>query len=387
MIFQADKKNHFSNSTSLKKSGLRSGFFCTYRQILPYNCRAKVMIRILLAFFIFCCSIIPPSLAQDSKSNLNKFYDSAYVTEQPDMMGLRLYFSKKFTDLIVNVPGQDRRFSFQPNSGRNLGVGFTYQKFSLNLAFPIGFLNKDRYQDWPLFLDLQAHVYPKKMIIDFFGQYYNGFSMDRRFLTESAEDYAREDISLLKLGLNYNYLFNGEKISLAAAFNQSATQKRSAFSPFVGFEVYGGRIKSDSLLLPNNEEVDNLNFNQTNFFQFGPNAGLAGTLVFWKHFFVTAVVSGNLSLGYASYENQSKTDRLGLIPTYFLRGFMGYNGKRYSVNINYVYKNLNLIPNGPFDQALNTGNYRLNFIYKIHPGDKFKAKFQKINPARLFSKD
>lgn len=345
------------------------------------------MIRTVLAFFLFCCSIIPPSLAQDSKSDLNKLYDSVYVTEQPDVMGLRLYFSKKFTDLTVNVPGQDRKFSFQPNSGRNIGVGFTYQKFTLNLAFPVGFLNKDRYQDWPLFLDLQAHLYPKKMILDFFGQFYNGYSMDRKFLKKPAEDYAREDVRLFTMGLNYNYLFNGEKISLAAAFNQSAIQKRSAFSPFVGFEIYGGRIKSDSLLLPITEAVDYLNFDQTTFFQFGPNAGFAGTLVFWKNFFFTAVVSGNLSLGYASWENQHKTDTFGVIPTYFLRGFLGYSGKRYSLNVNYVYKNLNLIQRGPYDQAVNTGNYRLNFIYKIHLGDKFKAKFQKINPTRLLSKD
>lgn len=313
-------------------------------------------------------------------------YDTSYVDMQPEKFLIRLYTSKKYTDLRVAVPGEGKDYRFMPNSGLNLGLGFTYQKFTLNVAGPFGFMNKSRYEDWPIYLDLQVHAYPKKLIIDFLGQFYNGYSIASEYLSNTSEDYPREDMKLRTVGLNVNYLFNGEKLSLEAAFNQSHIQKRSAFSPFVGFEAYGGSVKGDSLLIPSSEMIGlSSNFQKSSYFLAGPNAGLAGTLVFGRGFFLTGVASANLSLGYSDWENQNVTKKWGVVPTYFLRGFFGYNNDRFSINMNYVYKNSNLIKEEFFDNSINTGNYRVNLIYKINVGDKFKKGFQKVNPIRILS--
>ncbi|TFV92177.1 DUF4421 domain-containing protein [Algoriphagus kandeliae] len=314
-------------------------------------------------------------------------YDSNYVEVHPELFGLRLYFSKKYTNVAINVPDQDRRLVFRPNSGNNLGVGFTYQKFTLNIAGPLSFLNPNRQTDFPKYWDLQAHMYPKKMIIDFFGQFYDGFILSKDQLQNSDQDYLREDIKLRKYGLNVNYLFHGDKLSLQAAFNQSHIQKKSAFSPFVGFEVYGGKVTGDSLLIPTTEQLESVNFQRVNYFQFGPKVGGAGTLVFGKGFFLTGVAGINLSLGYAEWQNGSTEEKWGAFPTFFLRGFAGYNSRRFSINANYVWKNLALVQEEPFDQAINTGNYRINFVYKFGVGKSFEKKFQKFNPIRLISKD
>jgi len=336
--------------------------------------------RTLLFLIFFSVLVFEPVKGQKFK------LDSNYVEETPELFSLRFYFSKKYTDLIQKT-ADGNTYRFQPNSGNNLGIGFTYQKLTLNLAMPVGFLNPDRQQDWPLYLDLQAHLYPKNMIIDVFGQFYNGYSIPSDFLSNSDSPYLREDIKLRKLGLNFNYLFNGEQLSLMAAFNQSFIQKRSAFSPFVGFEVYGGSIKGDSLLLPTFENQRESNFSSNRSFQVGPNAGLAGTVVFGGGFFLTGVFSGNLSLAYAQWNGSSDLDQWGIVPTYLLRGFFGYNSRKFSINANYVLKNNQMVRLDNFDLSKETGNYRINFIYKFQPGEGFKRGFSKINPLRLIKKD
>lgn len=310
-------------------------------------------------------------------------FDTGYVESHPERINLRLYLSRKFTNLVVSEPEENRKYVFQPNSGLNLGVGITYQNFTLNLAVPVGFLNPNRYQNWPRFLDLQSHAYPRRMIIDFFGQFYQGYSIRNNFLKNTTEDYLREDMRLNLVGINFNYLFRGERISIAAAFNQSAIQKKSAFSPFIGFEVYAGSMKGDSLLLPTNENLDVLNYSRSSYFQFGPNTGTAATLVLGKGFFFTAVASVNLSVGYAELENQDEFRNWGVLPTYQVRAFLGYNTDKFSINTNAVYKNLAIVKVGSVDQAVNTGNIRFNLIYKLNASTKFEKGFQKINPLRL----
>jgi hypothetical protein len=110
-------------------------------------------------------------------------------------------------------------------------------------------------------------------------------------------------------------------------------------------------------------------------------------LVFGKGFFLTAVGSVNLSIGVAEWESRIETRRWGTVPTYYVRAFLGYNNHKFSINANAVYKNLNLIKVGPFDQAVNTGNIRFNIIYKLDAGPKFDKVFRKVNPKGLLKKD
>lgn len=307
-------------------------------------------------------------------------YDSSYVERASKKMLFRFYTSQKYTDLVVNVPGMEQGYRYKPNSGLNLGLGFTYQGVTINVAGPFEFMNPNRYKKWPKYLDLQAHTYPKNFIIDFLGQFYKGYSIDPDFLQNSSEPYPREDMQLITVGLNVNYLFFGEKLSLQASFTQEDIQKRSAFSPFIGFEAYGGSIKGDSLLLPSSEQLEErYNFGESRYFQGGPNAGLAGTLVFGGGFFLTGVASANLSLGFSEWENLEKTKSWGVIPTYYLRGFFGYNNHRFSINANYVYKQSDLVKVADYNNSINTGNYRINLIYKINTSDKFDRGFRKIN--------
>ncbi len=306
--------------------------------------------------------------------------DTTYIKETPEKMILRTYVSRKYTAINYGEPIG----TYDPNSGLNLGVGVTFQKFTLNVGFPLSFMNPNRKEDWPGFLDLQSHVYLTDWIVDLFGQFYNGYMI--RDYYNPDEDYLREDIRVVKLGVSGSYLFNGSKLSLSAAFHQSSIQKKSAFSPMVGFESYHVRISGDSLVLPERDGAIPGNYARGDFLQVGPNAGMAGTLVLGKGFFLTGAASGNLGLGISKADKDKETRRVEVMPGYFLRGFAGYNGDRFSITGSYVYKHLNLVKQQEVAQSVNTGNYRINLVYKVNPGPKLTKTYTKFNPLNILQR-
>ncbi|MDA1268355.1 MAG: DUF4421 family protein [Bacteroidetes bacterium] len=337
-----------------------------------HNMRLTVGKRVLLyvLFFFLGEGIL---LAQSR-------WDTSYVAEEPEMLVFRSYLSRKFTSLYF--PSEDLRY--QPNSGLNMGIGFTYQNFTLNLAFPPGFLNRNREADFPRFLDLQGHIYPRNWVIDFFGQFYKGYRIPDG-IGDGAK-YLRPDLDLLKVGLHANYIFKGDKISLPAAVHQSAIQKKSAISPLLGFEMYRVQVTGDSLILPA-QLVPKSNYQSADFLHLGPNAGLIGTLVLGKGFFATGSFTGNLALGTAwNQDRQGGNGNWKLGWGYHARAYLGYNGPRFGMNGNYIHKNLILPTFGNLSQEVYTGNYRLVLVYKIHPAQKFASSFAKYNPSRIFRK-
>ena len=305
-------------------------------------------------------------------------WDSSYVAEDPTVLVLRSYLSHKFTALYF--PSEN--LTYQPNSGLNAGIGFTYQNLTLNLAFPPGFLNRNREADFPRFFDLQGHIYPKNWVIDFFGQFYKGYRIPNGI--EDGVKYLRPDLDVLKVGIHANYIFKGDKISLPAAVHHSAIQKKSAVSPLLGFEFYRVQVGADSLILPS-QLSPTVNYQSADFLHLGPNAGLIGTLVLGKGFFATGSLTGNLGLA-STWNSDAAAGNWKLGWGYHARAYIGYNGPRFGINVNYVYKTLALQPLENWIQEVQTGNYRLVLVYKIRPAQKFASSFAMYNPARIFLK-
>ncbi len=325
-----------------------------------------------VVFFVLAIFLQTGILSAQSK------WDSSYVAEEPEVLVLRTYLSHKYTALYF--PSEDLRY--QPNSGLNMGIGFTFQNLTLNLAFPPGFLNRSREPDFPRFFDLQGHIYPRNWVIDFFGQFYKGYRIPDGIV--EGQPYLRPDLDLLKVGIHANYIFKGDKISIPAAVHQSAIQKKSALSPLVGFEIYRVRIGADSLIFPS-QLAPKMNYQSADFLHLGPNAGLIGTLVLGKGFFATGSFSGNLGLG-STWNSDAAGANWNLSWGYHARAYLGYNGPRFGVNVNYVYKTLALQPLEDWRQEVQTGNYRLVLVYKLRPSEKFASTFSKYNPARIFLK-
>ncbi|MCH7403430.1 DUF4421 domain-containing protein [Belliella kenyensis] len=312
--------------------------------------------------------------------------DTTYYVVYPDKLTTRVYTSRKYTafELKDRVSGDKMRF--EPNSTLNMGIGATYNNLTLNLAYGFGFLNPDRGTGESKYLDLQAHAYPKNLVIDLFGQFYRGYYVDLSSHSFSNEPfYVSPTMRVHKFGANVQYLFNGDKISLRAAFLQNEWQKKSAGSPLLGFEIYGGNVLDEQPILPLGFLSDeSRNFQRSNFFQFGPNAGYAHTFVILKHFFITGYASTNLSLGHQNLEFASGFEnRWAISSNLFLRGFVGYNSEKWSVNFNYVHNRVEMVRNSSFDNTLMTGNYRINFVYRFVPGKGIRRYLDAVDLKRL----
>ena len=326
----------------------------------------------------FLLALLAPAEAPAQSETENAYYEAF-----PDLLSSRFYFSRKYTALGLRDRKSGSRYLYMPNSTLNMGVGATYNWATLNLAYGFGFLNPDRGQGNSRYLDLQTHAYPKKWVIDLFGQFYKGYHLlPEGTAVEAGQTFhVRPDLVITKIGASGQYVFNHRRFSFRAAFLQNEWQKKSAGTFLLGFELYGGRAMGDSVLVPLSLiSHQSRNFRTLRFFDFGPNAGYAYTLVIKRHFFLTASASTNLGLGYTRLEGDGyRNIRWGITPNFFLRGFAGYNSKRWSVNANYVYNNVRLVRNQDFSTSLGTGNYRVNFIYRFRPGPSLNRYLRRVD--------
>ncbi len=312
--------------------------------------------------------------------------DTLYYVDFHDKITSRLYVSKKFTDFLINDRETNQTLRLQPNSNLNLGIGATYNNLTLNLALGFGFLNPERGRGETIFLDLQAHAYPKKLIIDVFLQFYRGYFLEKNNEANRIEHdiILFPDFRVRKVGLNVQYLFNGEKLSLRAAFLQNEWQQKSAGSFLAGVEIYNGAANAEGVILPSTILRDPLrNFNNFRYFDGGPNIGYVYTMVIKKHFFITGSASTSLGLGYSSLETAlGRENQWGIRPNVFLRAFAGYNSERWSLNGNYVWNNVRMVGVEGFSNSMMTGNYRLNFIYRFSAGPKLKPFLEYLDLQR-----
>ena len=335
----------------------------------------KSIFPLLLTLF----SVFIPSAGFAQKST-----DSAYYVGYPEKLTTRFYFSRKYTSVRLRTDAL--HLTYMPNTTLNMGIGATYQGITLNLAYGFGFMNPDKGRGEGKFLDLQAHMYPKNFVIDFFGQFHKGFyiPMPEQLSIKGDRYLTFPDMRTQKIGASVQYLFNPDKFSFQAAFLQNKWQKRSGSTFLLGFEMYGGQAVNELGIVPTvllNPMDDG--FDRIRFFEFGPNAGYAATLVIKKHFFLTGSLSTNLALGYTTlYKEGSNVTAWGVNPNLFARVFAGYNSERWSVNANYVLNSVNLPSVDEVNGSFMTGNYRLNFVYRFLPGPKLNRYLRVIDDTK-----
>jgi len=267
-----------------------------------------------------------------------------------------------------------------------MGIGATYKSFTLNLAYGFGFLNPDRGQGKTRYLDLQFHNYGKKIILDVFGQFYRGFYLSRHDgISISNEHYLRPDLHLNELGASVHYVLNNAHFSYRASFFQNEWQKKSAGTFLVGFEAYGGWVKADSSMLPSDvgRESIRADLRKLNFFEFGPNAGYAYTLILDRHFFLTG--SGSLSVVYGvntMIGGGSTNQVTGFNANTIFRIFGGYNSSTWAFNANYITDGVRLISNNGRQVMFTTGNVRVNIVHRFKPGRKGRKILKVVDDAK-----
>ena len=308
--------------------------------------------------------------------------NNAYYTSYDKIITGRFYFSQKYTSFRYRHDTESINVRYRPNTTLNMGVGATYKWATLNLAYGFGFLNRDREKGKTRYLDLQSHLYGRKLIIDAFGQFYNGFYLDNDKLAPGIDGYyLRPDIKVRFLGASGQYLFNHEKFSYRASFLQSEWQKKSAGSLLVGLEFFLGRTKADSAMVPStvSGETQEANINQVNFAEMGPNVGYVYTWVIKKHFFLTGQATVSLDYGTNTMISNGENIRSSSFsPNSSLSFFAGYNSETWAFSFIFVNKNIGLASGNNRRVDFNTGNLRLNIVHRFVPRGKTKEVLKDV---------
>lgn len=286
--------------------------------------------------------------------------DTTYIGKFENEYSYRAYVGRRFTSLAYEYSEGDRVDNYMPNNPVGVGVGFAWKGFGLNVGYGFNFL-RDPKKGRTRSLDLQYHYYGRKMVFDFFGQNYRGLYLSNNDKNSAVKVFP--DIKLIQFGVFGQYVFNGNKFSYRAAFDQSERQLKSAGSLLVGGGLYYNSVRSDG----------SIEFSKSDY-QFGPNVGYAYTAVIRKRFFASGsiTVGGNMSI-----EERRRT-KPELHPTTLFRGSLGYSAETWSANLAYV-SNKVYVSNSTKEQiSLETGTFQLTFVKRFDSNSKFLKRLSNL---------
>lgn len=321
----------------------------------------------LLPVFLLLCS-----RAQAQLNWLKTENDSAYVNDHSNDLTVRLYGSNKFTNYRIIDRDDDTRQEYKPNDRFNIGIGANYKFIGLNIGFSFPFINNDNNKFGKTrYLDLQSHLYFRKLAIDFIGQFYKGYYISSPDLPPNFSGIRypyRPDLVTNNIGINTQYIFNDRRFSYRATFLQNEYQKKSAGSALIGGNINFIRIKGDSTLV-RQELWNNFDYSRSNIFNLGVNGGYAYTFVIRRHFFITASLVGGLGVNITRLQDAdggNTRQQAGVHYGYTVRTGAGYNSERYYAGLQYVLlTSQDDTPIEGISQSFSTGNFRINFARRF----------------------
>lgn len=322
-----------------------------------------------------------------SISKVDAQLDSNYVTDYSHWLTTRLYSVSKFNRLTIG--GKDNSINYFPNNNINIGLGYTYRGFGINLGFKAPFINQDDDKKGETnFLDIQANLFNKKIAVNFAFQYFRGY-----YLTNPDKYYpdywngtnnfpSRRDLRTLNVNLSGNYIFNSDRFSYRSIFIQDQLQKKSAGSFLVGIYTTFLWLGADSGLANYNNQLQlppELNVDYASTFSIGPQAGYAYTFVLWDNFFISLSLVLGAGYNYTSRRqvNEDKTESwsnghsVGFKAQH--RVGIGYNSEKYFIGANYSIGDYFSVFDNRFI-LIDAGNIRFNFVRRFNHQPKFLNK-------------
>lgn len=313
--------------------------------------------------------------------------DTTYVKSYANEVTARLYLSQKYTGLRVPGTSTVPDFRYRPNTTLNLGIGATYRSFSLNLAYGFPGLNGDGSERGKTrYLDMQAHLYGRKIVIDFFGQFYKGYYLSpKNYIAGFPEYYIRPDVRIHMIGGSAYYVFNHRKFSYRAGFIQNEWQSSSAGTFLLGGDVYYGMVNSDSLLIPPEiaYQFPQGQVKRFRFFNIGPGGGYAYTFVYKKNWFVTGSLTVNIPIDFVKESTHTEEkDKISFSPNFMARLAIGYNSRRWVYSATVV--NSMVTADGSYQEGMyriSTGNYRLTAARRFTLNRKTKKAVKPVEKA------
>lgn len=311
--------------------------------------------------------------------------DTTFIASFDTSLTVRAFISQKYTLFALEAPDGTPQLQYRPNTRLNAGVGATYRSLTLNLAYGFGFLNNDADRGKTRYLDLQSHVYGRRVLVDLFGQFYKGYYLYPRGVATGNPHtfYQRPDLKVTEIGVNAYAILNHRKFSYRAAFLQNEWQKKSAGTFLAGAGFVYGLTRADSSFVPAQlrQSYPQREVRYLRYFEIGPGIAYAYTLVWQQHFFVTASATLSLDVGLVGERTSaSRSSVVRFSPNFLFRSVAGYNGAVWSINVSWFTSRTAIkgnFSNG--DYHVTTGNYRFTVVKRFTPHGGLKKVLTAID--------
>lgn len=326
--------------------------------------------------------VVLPFHAKAQTRSPGNAFDPDYVLDYSNRITARAYISTKYNTLQLVADRGAKDLVFRPNNKVNFGLGLSYRSVTLNIGVGIPGVNKDQDKyGQTRYLDAQANVYTKRWATNIFLQRFRGYYLDTYIKEELGWQQptffpTRPDLVQFNLGASTVHVFNNDRFSYRAAFNQDAWQRRSQGSLLAGGYLTYFHLRADSSLVPtplDPQFPDGLQMRRGGFLDLGPSAGYAYTLVVRKHLFVTAsmVLGMGLSLQRATTKLRSGEDLrtvAGLGWHTQVRAAAGYNSARYFFGISFNQENIGYLIDERSSFHWSVGNTRFTVAKRFGMG-------------------
>ncbi len=332
---------------------------------------------------IVACLVSSNNLFAQNKLSIDKKYIRSF---QKDIT-TRIYLARRYATIRLPSDIRHHYAKFVPNTTFNVGVGATYKSATLNIGYGIpGINNASSKRGKTNYLDIQAHLYPHRFALDFYGQMYSGFYLRPQAAVPGVSGfYVDENIKFRLLGGAAYYIFNHDKFSFRSILAQDEWQIKSAGSFLAGIELFYGVIRSDTgriipIMLPDFTGLSDLN--RMRFLNFGPGIGYAYNYVYRKNYFASLSTTVNVTADWVKEQMQNDVFKKGmqLTPNFRYRFSLGYNSRRWAIVGTFTENNI--ILNSKLTNTnyrFSAGQYRISFVRRFTPNKKTKHLLEPID--------
>lgn len=271
--------------------------------------------------------------------------DSAYIQAYTKKMAVTGFVSTNTLQLTQN--GQ----AFIPNYPINAGFGLAIKNTMINFAFAqsLSPLKSSKYGKSTI-TDLQIHRYDRKFLIDFYYQRYKGFYSEKDNLINLYPE-----LTVKQIGADFTYLFNGNKFSAKAAFEQSEKQLQSSGSFVIGAGFDWQKLTPDEKQLADSESSQNL--------QLGINSGYAYNWVINKQWMISGIATAGMNFG--NEINRLKNGKFRIYPTANARASATYFRNDWSASFSMLINNKQIYTQKYDSYSLMSLTFQLAFTQQL----------------------
>src|SRR5438045_1406389 len=129
-------------------------------------------------FILLLCCLAAGSPRAKTRSRPKQQTDTAYISDYSRDLTLRVFGSRKSTRYELGDSHFGSRITYRPNDPFNIGIGANYRFIRVNIGFNAPYINQgESLYGHTSYLDLQTHIYLRKVIADIYYQQYQGFHL------------------------------------------------------------------------------------------------------------------------------------------------------------------------------------------------------------------